>query len=163
MVGLRGSKIPSVYSLFLLFTPAWCHFPRPASPCGGKVAIGKAHLLISPGSEPTVTSSPSPHGLEHNPQEMMQIEPQPQWLSKWGLGLALLGHVSQVTRRQGLLPKEMEERCVCVCVLVTQSCLTLHDSMNCSPPGSSVKEELFLLLQARILEWVAISFSRGSS
>ena len=44
---------------------------------------------------------------------------------------------------------------VCVCVCVTQSCLTLCDSMDCSPPGSSVHG----ILQARIPEWVAISFS----
>ena len=44
-------------------------------------------------------------------------------------------------------------------VLVTQLCLTLCDPMGCSPPGSSVHG----ILQARILEWVAISFSRGSS
>ena len=52
--------------------------------------------------------------------------------------------------------------CVCVCVCVracTQSCPTLCNSMDCSPPGSSVHG----ILQARILEWVAISFSRGSS
>ena len=42
---------------------------------------------------------------------------------------------------------------------VTQSCPTLCDPMDCSPPGSSVHG----ILQARILEWVAISFSRGSS
>ena len=45
------------------------------------------------------------------------------------------------------------------CVFVVQSCPTLCDPMNCSPPGSSVQE----ILQARILEWVAIPFSRGSS
>ena len=44
-------------------------------------------------------------------------------------------------------------------VLVTQSCPTLCDPMNCSSPGSSVHGNL----QARILEWVAIPFSRGSS
>ena len=43
--------------------------------------------------------------------------------------------------------------------LVTQSCLTLHDHMNCSLSGSSVHG----ILQARILEWVAMLFSRGSS
>ena len=42
-------------------------------------------------------------------------------------------------------------------MLVTQSCLTVCDPMDCSPPGSSVHG----ILQARILEWVAISFSRG--
>ena len=43
--------------------------------------------------------------------------------------------------------------------LCAQSCLTLCDPMNCSPPGSSVHE----ISQARILEWVTISSSRGSS
>ena len=43
-------------------------------------------------------------------------------------------------------------------VLVTQLCLTLCDPMDCSPPGSSVHG----ILQSRILEWVAISFSGGS-
>ena len=47
----------------------------------------------------------------------------------------------------------------CVCVLIVQSCLTLCDPVNCSPPASSVHG----ILQARILEWVAIPFSRGSS
>ena len=42
---------------------------------------------------------------------------------------------------------------------VPKSCLPLCDPMDCSPPGSSVHG----ILQARILEWVAISFSRGSS
>ena len=42
---------------------------------------------------------------------------------------------------------------------VAQSCPTLCDSMGCSLPGSSVHG----IFQARVLEWVAISFSRGSS
>ena len=45
------------------------------------------------------------------------------------------------------------------CVLLTQFCPTLCDPMDCSPPGSSVHG----ILQATILEWVAIPFSRGSS
>ena len=47
----------------------------------------------------------------------------------------------------------------CVCVLVAQSCPNLCNSMDYSPPGSSVHG----ILQARILEWVAIFFSKGSS
>ena len=43
----------------------------------------------------------------------------------------------------------------CSTVLVAQLCLTLCDPMDCSSPGSSVHG----ILQARILEWVAISFS----
>ena len=42
---------------------------------------------------------------------------------------------------------------------VAQSCLTLRDPMDCRPPGSSVHG----IFQARILEWVAISSSKGSS
>ena len=49
--------------------------------------------------------------------------------------------------------------CVCVCVLVTQSCPTLCNPMDCTLPGFFVHG----ILQARILEWVAIPFSRGSS
>ena len=49
---------------------------------------------------------------------------------------------------------------LCVCAWsVAQSYPTLCDPMDCSPPGSSVCG----ILQARILEWVAISSSRGSS
>jgi len=45
---------------------------------------------------------------------------------------------------------------VCAC---SQLCLTLHNSMDCSPPGSPVHG----IFQAKLLEWVAISSSRGSS
>ena len=44
-------------------------------------------------------------------------------------------------------------------VLVTQLCPTLGGLMDCSPPGSSVHG----ILQAQILEWGAIPFSKGSS
>ena len=46
-----------------------------------------------------------------------------------------------------------------VLVLVTPSCLTLCDPMDCSLPGSSVHG----ILRVSILEWVAIAFSGGSS
>ena len=60
--------------------------------------------------------------------------------------------------------------CVCVCVCVIrmhayvcaqslQSCLTLFDPMDYSPPDSSAHG----ILQARILGWVAMPSSRGSS
>ena len=44
-------------------------------------------------------------------------------------------------------------------VLVTQLSQTLCDPMDCCPPGSSVHE----IIQEKILQWVAISFSRVSS
>ena len=46
-----------------------------------------------------------------------------------------------------------------MCAKSLQVYLTLSDPMDCSLPGSSV----YGILQARILEWVAISFSRESS
>ena len=60
------------------------------------------------------------------------------------------------------LPLPFEVRvCVCVCVCLL-SCFShvqpFCDPMDCSPPGSSVHG----ILQARILEWVTISSSRGS-
>ena len=44
-------------------------------------------------------------------------------------------------------------------VLVIQTCMTLCDHMDCSPPGSFVHR----ISQAKVLEWVAISFSRECS
>ena len=58
--------------------------------------------------------------------------------------------------------------CVCFCTYMclslsmfvqSLSCDQLCNPMDCSPPGSSV----YRILQARVLEWVAIFFSRGSS
>ena len=48
---------------------------------------------------------------------------------------------------------------LCCCAESLQSCPTLTDPMDCSLPGSSVHR----ILQARTLEWVAISYFRGSS
>ena len=47
----------------------------------------------------------------------------------------------------------------CYYCLVAQSYPTFCNPMDCSPPGCSIPK----IFQARILEWVAISFSRGSS
>ena len=52
-----------------------------------------------------------------------------------------------------------EPSCTCACVQSLQSCPTLCDPMDCSPSGSSVHG----ILQTRILEWVALPCSRGSS
>ena len=46
---------------------------------------------------------------------------------------------------------------VCLLGFVTQLCLILCKPMDCSLPGSSVQG----ILQARVLEWIAIIFSRG--
>ena len=49
--------------------------------------------------------------------------------------------------------------CVCVSARSLQSCFTLCDPIDCSLPSSSVHKTL----QVRILEWVAMPSSRGSS
>ena len=54
---------------------------------------------------------------------------------------------------------DLSSLCPCSCCLVTQSCLTLFNPVDCSLPGSSIHG----ILQARMLEWVAVSCSRGSS
>ena len=55
--------------------------------------------------------------------------------------------------------KNLRMHSLSIVVLVAQSYLILGDTMDCSLPGSSVHG----ILQARILEWVAISILRGSS
>ena len=73
-----------------------------------------------------------------------------EWISPIEITTPMLcgSHGKQVWKRIGK----------CVEVLDTQSCPTVCDPMNCSLPGSSIHG----ILQARILKWVAISFSRGS-
>ena len=58
-----------------------------------------------------------------------------------------------------ILTQWSKQRCVGVCVVVAQSCLTLYNPMDCSQPGFSVHG----ILQARILEWIAIPFSKAKN
>ena len=60
---------------------------------------------------------------------------------------------------KGWLGARKSIRGIKVLMLAGKSCLTFCDSMYCSLPGSSIHG----ISQARILEWVSISFSRGSS
>ena len=63
--------------------------------------------------------------------------------------------------QKSLFPRSFQSRWENSSVLVTvltQSCPTLCDPLDWSPPGSSVRR----IFQARILEWVAIPYSRGS-
>ena len=68
-------------------------------------------------------------------------------------------HVMSAKRLECLRWQWRKNTCWTVCVFVAQSCLTLCGPMDCSLPASSVHG----ILQARILEWVAIPFSRESS
>ena len=73
------------------------------------------------------------------------------------LGILIPSEINQRKRNVVLYRLHVESK---VKVRVKSlSCVRLCDPVDCSPPGSSIHG----ILQARILEWVAISFSRGSS
>ena len=86
----------------------------------------------------------------------------------FGLIAPVVLELSRLSMMENNLGRKGEFICYCICnssgigifvvVLVTKSCL-FSDPMNCSPPGSPVQG----IFQAGILEWVAISLSRGSS
>ena len=65
--------------------------------------------------------------------------------------------VLSVCARTPVFTQERVCKCICACVLCAQLCPALWNPMDCSPPGSSVHG----ILQGRILEWDAISFSGG--
>ena len=73
----------------------------------------------------------------------------------WGLVLGFYSFLADLVSTCSFLATWSQS----VKVLVPQLCLTLCDPMDCDPPASSV----FGITQARILEWVAIPFSRESS
>ena len=101
-------------------------------------------LERQPGAE---TALPHPH-LEYLPWTVVW-EKQPVCL--------LLHYISGL---HSVVWPTLTEQDTSVRELVyAQPCPTLYDPMDCSPPGSSVHG----VSQARILEWVAIPFSRGSS
>ena len=80
----------------------------------------------------------------------------------WEHGVLATGPLGQSLTRifdWGVNTRAGRDPFIYMCVLVAQSCLSLCDPMYCSPTGFSVHG----ILQARILEWVAIPFSRGSS
>ena len=75
-------------------------------------------------------------------------------------GEPLLQGACEPGTAQGVLGAPKREMAVSrLCAEPLQSCLTLCDPRDCSPPDSSVQG----ILQARILEWVAMPSSRGSS
>ena len=84
----------------------------------------------------------------------------PPWAGPRGWGLCRLSKfrvtygVVKLASQENNSPKSSKCK-----AFVAQSCLSLCDPRDCSLPGSSVHG----ILQARILEWVTIPFSRGSS
>ena len=85
----------------------------------------------------------------HTPQQcLLALQPQVEQLRLVASWVTCLGKMTM---------------CVCVgggmCVLVTQLCLTLCNTMYCSPPASSIHG----IIHSRKLEWVAMLSSRRSS
>ena len=81
---------------------------------------------------------------------------QPEFSSKENKKISI-AHTQSTSKSNPVVPPWS---CVCVCVRArtcAQSCPTLCDPIDCSPPGSSVHG----ILQARIMQRVAISSSRG--
>ena len=93
------------------------------------------------------SSMETPGGLGKAPLSVPALDPSTSLSTQRGLQL------SDVTGSLAMLHPAVHVS------LVTQACLPLCDPRDCSPPGSSVHG----ILQARILEWVAMPSSRGSS
>ena len=74
----------------------------------------------------------------------------------WATFTETVTHVVVSWKKQIFNSASVHEGSWCSCVLI---CPTLCDSLDCSLPGSSV----YGILQARLLEWIATSSSRGSS
>ena len=91
------------------------------------------------------------------------------WRGRRGVGVAKKGHIGVLANSSVSCLWWWTHTCCKVaqnyihtrycCCLVAETCLTLCNPVDCSPPSSSVHG----ISQARILEWVAISSSRGSS
>ena len=74
----------------------------------------------------------------------------------FGRAVSVIGFLRRMIQK---IHSRRVEKSLHVCAKSLQLCLTLSDPVDCSPPGSSVHG----ILQARILEWVAMPSSRGSS
>ena len=85
-----------------------------------------------------------------------QFQNMSQW-TKVRVMARLSFFLEAVGKKESLLSARFCRVCVCVCVSCSIVCLC--DPMDCSPLGPSVHG----ILQVRILEWVAMTFSRGSS
>ena len=115
------------------------------------IQLGKTLSAVVPN---TNTSPASVHSPAHHPDTHCAIHPP------------ICPSIHLSTSMHASIPLSMYLSihtcvcvCVCVCVLVAQPCPTLCNPMDCSPPGFSVQG----ILQVRILEWVALSFSGRSA
>ena len=137
--------------------PGLCSRARPSA-LVGRVAIARHHGLFGFSHR---------NFFPHSAGGWQSKAKEPTMLPPLGLpGLAalaasLFGQLGHLESLCVLTPssKDASDSLICCCCLVANSYLTLCDPVHRSPPGSSIHG----ILQARTLEWVAISFSRGSS
>ena len=118
--------------------------PR-ARPCPGPRLPGSSEKCPSSPANCKLLSLKVQH-LSHSPLRMLQFPPS-----------SLFASISNIS----IMNTDYLINCVpaTACAKSLQSCLTLCNPMDCSPPGSSVHG----IFQARIMEWGATFSSRGSS
>ena len=128
---------------------------RGEAPVFAAVCLGRTEKpsLLGQNPPPVYTAAPMPSTCY---QGMWSSCPR-SMLTERLSAICCPGATGKIPVRVQLTDQRVTVR-TCVC-LVAQSCLTLCDPVDCSPPGSSVHG----ILQARILEWVAMPSSRGSS
>ena len=120
-----------------------------APPLIGILSVSLRHLtFLSPSKGRHVTRT----------SQRMLVNGCPQWLGQ-GCAWALTLDISTFPGASGKRHVFSLGHCQLVKVKVVWSCPSLGSPMDCSPPGLSVHG----ILQTRILEWIAIPFSRGSS
>ena len=122
-------------------------WPRPPVPANQRLGVPRppSHFITASANKVATVHSPPraspPHSSLCLPTRV-PASPDP-------------GRISPPQRPPS--PRCISVLLICVKALAAQSCRTLSDLKNCSPPGSSVHG----ILQPRILEWAAMPFSRG--
>ena len=168
----KGSDHTDIYFLVssLTSTAIVDCVTQPSDPRPSHVSFLSAHRMVSAqhGALQGLGASGRPDLRIWAPTPRSQVQ---LWnrsmMSPWANHIACLSSVLDALglwfQKSGLWYSPVAQImfvCVCVCVcacLVVQSCLTLCDVVNCSPPGSCVRG----IFQAKLLEWVAMPFSRG--
>ena len=92
------------------------------------------------------------HGIDNLTLHLKQLKKKKNKIPKISRRKEITKIQAEINEKEMKETRESESE-------VAQSCPTLCDTMYCNLPGSSVHG----IFQARVLEWVAISFSRGSS
>ena len=113
-------------------------------------------LLPSPGNLPDPGIEPGSPALW---EDSLPSEPPGKPLLLYPKSIGITPSPHPLTAWGALCLGPFEHKVTSLCCCCAQSYLTLCDPMDCSPPGSSVRG----ILQARILEWVAMPSSRGPS